>query len=92
MKDKNWSGTCSARKDKRKCAWISPDLQCHLVNRGEKKSSGLRNMVYYKICKAFCSLNSVLVVGAICLVLNVTVQGEYWLSEETLGKNLHQEG
>jgi len=32
-------------------------------------------MVYYKIPKAFCSFNSVLVVGAICFVLNVTIQG-----------------
>lgn len=43
-------------------------------------------MVYYKICKAFCSLNSVLVVGAICFVRNVTIQGGYWLSKEILGK------
>lgn len=51
-----------------------PDLQCHLV-RGATKSSGHGNMFYSKICEAFCSFKLVLAVGAVCLLLNVAVQG-----------------
>lgn len=61
------------------------DLQWHLFVGG-KKSSGNGNMVLYKIFKAFSSLYSVLVVGAVRFNLNATVQGGYRLPEETLGE------
>lgn len=32
-------------------------------------------MFYSKICEAFCSFKLVLAVGAVCLLLNVAVQG-----------------
>lgn len=61
------------------------DLQWYLFV-GEEKSSGNRNRISYKILKAFCSLYSVVVAGAIHFILNITIQGRYRLSEETSGE------
>lgn len=61
------------------------DLQWHLFV-GAKKSSGNRNTIYYKIFQGFCSIYSVLVVGAVHFIPNITLQGGYGLSVETLGE------